>query len=265
VVLQRSGRSLGLPQDEALETCIAVCREVTGDAGWSPPLEPAEALQLLVEKQKQERRDKERQKREEKKRQDLENQRAAEAQRDADTKAAEARRKADEQAQLEKEQISARRAEEERKRAEEERKRAEEERKRAEIEQAAERARVALQQAGVRLAVRGLLAGGLVGLLLAGVTVVVGTPTVALVEARKDMTAAMPEGRIREVCGLGRDVAGLRSGLMVELGDRLAAVAVSAERDKAAAIARPVCNGSQGALEEGGTPEAPPAPTTEAK
>ncbi len=266
VVLQRTAiQGLGLPQREALAMCLDVCRQVSGDPGWSPPPEPAEALRLLAEKRKGDEAARKRDEAALKRAQAREKQ-LAEARLKAEAEADAARaREAEAKALHEREQIA-------RQRDEEERKRAEEERKRAEIEAAAERARLeerraqhAREHAVVRLSVRGVLAGGLVGLVLAAAMALVGTPTIALVQARKDMVAAMPESRIREVCGLGRELSGMRTGLKVELGDRLAEVALSAARERAATKGLPVCNGSQGTSGDGDTPPPQPAPTPEAR
>jgi hypothetical protein len=268
VVLQRTAvQGLGLPQDEALEMCLDACRQVTRDTSWSPPPEPAEAARREANWDQQ-RRDEEARNRQALA--DAEVARLARALNDLN-----AAKAADEAArQRLREQVARAEAEAKKAKAEADAARAQAVQatsdaprlagtpplagsdpkpsgsgsssapvKPNETPGDAEAHEAERVRAERQVLERGWLRNGLLGGALGGfgLAMCVGAshgPSYTLLEARSAMVAEMPEARIRETCGHGRDLTSRRDALKVELKARLSEIPLEDARAKAEVAAR---------------------------
>jgi hypothetical protein len=256
-VLSNEARAHGLDPLSAEDAALRAVRQVTGDPHWQAPkstedrfkADDAAARRLEKERQRAEEDNRARQLENERLTQERLMREAEVRVREADVRAKEVERlarDADRQAKEVEAQLERKRAEKaiadaDRARSLAEIAAKEAEQQRLKLEQ--EREVRSIQQAVVTFALRGMGIGAAVGLLVALITGVFSdASTIALLEAREDMVAALPEARIRELCGLGRDLDSRRATLNAELKLRLEAIPLPNERAKARLMAEPVCS-----------------------
>jgi hypothetical protein len=252
-----TARAYGLSPSEAEAAALKACRQVIGDEGWEAPKSTEDHVRAAQEQAKADdkrkradeaaarRADKERQRVEEENRaRALENERLTNERlkREAEERAREADRLAKEaEAERERKQAEKARAEADQAKAKAQLAAREAEQQKLKIQQ--DREAREIQQAVFTYALRGAGIGAAVALLVALITGVFSdASTIALLEAREDMVAAVPEARIRELCGLGRDLSGKRETLNAELKLRLDAIPLADERAKAKVTAEAVCS-----------------------